>query len=69
MLWKIALLVAAGLCIFVVWLEEAGIQYLIVHVEPSRELKALDIVTDNVIKKEEYGSQDTAVLLLRTLSS
>lgn len=68
MLWKIALLVAAGLCIFVVWLEEAGIQYLIVHIEPSRELKALDIVTDNVIKKST-GSQDTAVLLLRTLSS
>jgi len=54
MLWKIALLVPAGLCIFDVWLEEAGIQYLIVHIEPSRELKALDIVADNVIKKEKY---------------
>jgi F420-dependent oxidoreductase-like protein len=32
-------------------LEEAGIQYLIVHFEPSRELEALDIFSDNIIKK------------------
>ena len=32
-------------------LEEAGIQYLIVYFEPSRELEALDILSDNIIKK------------------
>jgi F420-dependent oxidoreductase-like protein len=32
-------------------LEEAGIQYLIVHFEPSTELEALDIFSDNIIKK------------------
>jgi F420-dependent oxidoreductase-like protein len=32
-------------------LEEAGIQYLIVHFEPSRELEALDILSDNIIRK------------------
>jgi F420-dependent oxidoreductase-like protein len=32
-------------------LEEAGIQYLIVHFEPSRELEALDIFSDNIIRK------------------
>jgi F420-dependent oxidoreductase-like protein len=32
-------------------LEEAGIQYLIVYFEPSRELEALDIFSDNIIKK------------------
>src|ERR671921_604330 len=32
-------------------LEEAGIQYLILHFEPSRELEALDIFSDNIIKK------------------
>jgi F420-dependent oxidoreductase-like protein len=32
-------------------LEEAGIQYLIAHFEPSRELEALDIFSDNIIKK------------------
>jgi hypothetical protein len=32
-------------------LEEAGVQYLIVHLEPSRELEALDAFVDNVIKK------------------
>ena len=32
-------------------LEEAGIQYLIIHFEPSREFEALDIFSDNIIKK------------------
>src|SRR5215207_5998811 len=32
-------------------LEEAGIQYLIVHLEPSRELEALDTFVNNIIKK------------------
>ena len=31
--------------------EEVGIQYLIVHVEPSRELEALDTFVNNIIKK------------------
>jgi alkanesulfonate monooxygenase SsuD/methylene tetrahydromethanopterin reductase-like flavin-dependent oxidoreductase (luciferase family) len=32
-------------------LEEAGIQYLIVHLEPYRELEALDMFVNNIIKK------------------
>jgi alkanesulfonate monooxygenase SsuD/methylene tetrahydromethanopterin reductase-like flavin-dependent oxidoreductase (luciferase family) len=32
-------------------LEEVGIQYLIVHFEPSRELEALDTFVNNAIKK------------------
>jgi F420-dependent oxidoreductase-like protein len=32
-------------------LEEVGIQYLIVHLEPSRELEALEIFVNNIIKK------------------
>ena len=32
-------------------IEQVGIQYLIVHLEPSRELEALDIVANKVIKK------------------
>ena len=32
-------------------LEEVGIQYLIVHVEPSRELEASDTFVNNIIKK------------------
>jgi alkanesulfonate monooxygenase SsuD/methylene tetrahydromethanopterin reductase-like flavin-dependent oxidoreductase (luciferase family) len=32
-------------------LEEAGIQYLIVHLEPSRELEALDTFANNILKK------------------
>jgi F420-dependent oxidoreductase-like protein len=32
-------------------LEEVGIQYLIVHLEPSRELEALDTFVNNIIKK------------------
>jgi F420-dependent oxidoreductase-like protein len=31
--------------------EEVGIQYLIVDLDPSRELEALDIFADNVMKK------------------
>jgi hypothetical protein len=55
-------------------LEEADIQYILVYFEPSRELEALDIFADNIIKEESTGSQDTAVLLLlllllRTLTS
>jgi alkanesulfonate monooxygenase SsuD/methylene tetrahydromethanopterin reductase-like flavin-dependent oxidoreductase (luciferase family) len=32
-------------------LEEAGIQYLIVDLEPYRELEALEIFADSVMKK------------------
>ena len=32
-------------------LEEVGIQYLIVDLEPYRELEALEIFADNIIKK------------------
>jgi hypothetical protein len=32
-------------------LEEAGIQYLIMHFEPSRELEALDTFANNILKK------------------
>ena len=32
-------------------LEEAGIQYLMVHFEPSRELEALDTFANNILKK------------------
>ena len=32
-------------------LEEVGIQYLIVHLEPSRELEALDTFVNKIIKK------------------
>ena len=32
-------------------IEQVGIQYLIVDLEPSRELEALDIFADKVIKK------------------
>jgi alkanesulfonate monooxygenase SsuD/methylene tetrahydromethanopterin reductase-like flavin-dependent oxidoreductase (luciferase family) len=32
-------------------LEEIGIQYLIVHFEPSREIEALDTFVNNIIKK------------------
>ena len=32
-------------------LEEVGIQYLIVHFEPSREIEALDTFVNNAIKK------------------
>jgi alkanesulfonate monooxygenase SsuD/methylene tetrahydromethanopterin reductase-like flavin-dependent oxidoreductase (luciferase family) len=31
-------------------LKEAGIQYLIVHLEPFRELEALEIFADNIMK-------------------
>jgi hypothetical protein len=40
-------------------LEEADIQYILVYFEPSRELEALDIFADNIIKEESTGSQDT----------
>jgi hypothetical protein len=33
-------------------LKEAGIEYLIVNLDPSRELEALDIFADNIIKTE-----------------
>jgi F420-dependent oxidoreductase-like protein len=33
-------------------LEDVGIQYLIVHLEPYRELEALDIFADNILKKK-----------------
>jgi F420-dependent oxidoreductase-like protein len=36
-------------------LEEVGIQYLIVHVEPSRELEALDTFVNNIIKKDNVA--------------
>jgi alkanesulfonate monooxygenase SsuD/methylene tetrahydromethanopterin reductase-like flavin-dependent oxidoreductase (luciferase family) len=32
-------------------LEEAGIQYLMVHLEPSRELEACDTFANNILKK------------------
>ena len=32
-------------------LEDVGIQYLIVHLEPSRELEGLDEFADNIIKR------------------
>ena len=32
-------------------LEEVGIQYLIVDLEPSRELEALDVFANKIIKK------------------
>jgi hypothetical protein len=32
-------------------LEEVGIQYLIVDLDPSRELEALEIFVNNIIKK------------------
>jgi alkanesulfonate monooxygenase SsuD/methylene tetrahydromethanopterin reductase-like flavin-dependent oxidoreductase (luciferase family) len=32
-------------------LEEAGIQYLMVHLEPSREVEALDTFANNILKK------------------
>ena len=31
--------------------EEAGIQYIIVNLDPSRELEALDVFKENVIRK------------------
>jgi alkanesulfonate monooxygenase SsuD/methylene tetrahydromethanopterin reductase-like flavin-dependent oxidoreductase (luciferase family) len=33
-------------------LEDIGIQYLIVHLEPYRELEALEIFADNILKKK-----------------
>jgi hypothetical protein len=33
-------------------LEEAGIQYLIVDLDPSKELEALDIFAKKIIKKK-----------------
>jgi hypothetical protein len=32
-------------------LEQAGIQYLIVDLEPSRELEALDMFANKIIRK------------------
>ena len=32
-------------------LEEAGIQYLMVHLEPSRELEELDTFTSSILKR------------------
>jgi hypothetical protein len=32
-------------------LEEVGIQYLIVDLDPSRELEALEIFVNNIVKK------------------
>jgi hypothetical protein len=32
-------------------LEEVGIQYLMVHFEPSRELEALDTFANDILKK------------------
>jgi alkanesulfonate monooxygenase SsuD/methylene tetrahydromethanopterin reductase-like flavin-dependent oxidoreductase (luciferase family) len=32
-------------------LEEAGIQYLMVHLEPSRELEELNTFTNGILKK------------------
>jgi hypothetical protein len=32
-------------------LQDAGIQYLIVDLEPSRELQALDIFANEIIRK------------------
>ena len=32
-------------------LEQIGIQYLIVDLEPSRELEALDVFANKIIKK------------------
>jgi alkanesulfonate monooxygenase SsuD/methylene tetrahydromethanopterin reductase-like flavin-dependent oxidoreductase (luciferase family) len=32
--------------------EEAGIQYLIVNLDPSRELEALDVFKENIIRKK-----------------
>jgi alkanesulfonate monooxygenase SsuD/methylene tetrahydromethanopterin reductase-like flavin-dependent oxidoreductase (luciferase family) len=32
-------------------LEDAGIQYLIVDLDPSREVEALDIFANNIIRK------------------
>jgi hypothetical protein len=32
-------------------LEDIGIQYLTVHLEPYRELEALDIFADNIMKR------------------
>jgi F420-dependent oxidoreductase-like protein len=34
-------------------LEEAGIEYLIVSLDPSRELETLEIFADNIIKKDK----------------
>ena len=34
--------------------EEVGIQYLIVDLEPSRELEALDVFANKVIKKVSW---------------
>ena len=33
-------------------LKEAGIEYLIVSLDPSTELETLEIFADNIIKKE-----------------
>jgi hypothetical protein len=33
-------------------LEEVGIQYYIVDLDPSRELEALEIFADNIIKNK-----------------
>ena len=33
-------------------LRDAGIEYLIVSLDPSRELETLDRFADNIIKKE-----------------
>jgi hypothetical protein len=37
-------------------IEQAGIQYLIVDLEPSRELEALDIFANKVIKTNVLGA-------------
>jgi hypothetical protein len=37
-------------------IEQAGIQYLIVALEPSRELEALDIFANKVIKTNVLGN-------------
>jgi alkanesulfonate monooxygenase SsuD/methylene tetrahydromethanopterin reductase-like flavin-dependent oxidoreductase (luciferase family) len=34
-------------------LKEAGIEYLIVSLDPSRELETLEIFADSIIKKEK----------------
>ena len=40
-------------------LEEVGIQYLIVDLEPYRELEALEIFGNSVIKKKSRTANET----------
>ena len=41
-------------------LEEAGIEYLIIDLEPSRELEGLEIFAESILKKKKSGITSSA---------